>query len=228
MSAFGGSSNGASRKKSQAKETQREVRRTTQRSQREVEREIQALNRQEKQLIDQVRAASKKSNEKEARLYAKQLVNLRATRQRLTGIKSTISTVGAQASTMASTAVAMEAMGNTAQLMGKVNAQVAQLTTPAQLRSFQAEMERMNIREEMLDESLADAFEDDELNEEADGIVEQTLAEIGIALDGQMLDAPTAAPVGTGVRQQREEAATADTGRTIADLEADLARLEAS
>ena len=57
----------------------------------------------------------------------------------------------------------------------------------------------MALKEEMLDDMLADAFDADNemMEEEADQVTGQVLAELGLELDGKMVDlvTPSAVPV---------------------------------
>jgi len=50
---------------------------------------------------------------------------------------------------MASQASAMQAMGQTASMMGKVNAAVSPRATQETMAAFQKEMERMNVNSEV-------------------------------------------------------------------------------
>ena len=64
-----------------------------------------------------------------------------------------------------------------------------------QMREFQKQSEIMNMSEETMDEALIDVFDGEGDEEaEADGVVSQVLAEIGLDLDGKLADAPTNAP----------------------------------
>jgi hypothetical protein len=60
------------------------------------------------------------------------------------------------------------------------------------MADFQRENERMNVKEEMMDDVLMDAFDTEGVEEEADNVTNQVLAELGIELDNQMvgLNAP--------------------------------------
>ena len=90
------------------------------------------------------------------------------------------------------------------------------------MADLQRQMEVAGMKEEMMDDALADAFDDDEMEDEADDIVARTLAEIGIDLDSKMADAPTAAPVGGAAE---EAPASAEQTAEISDLERRLADL---
>ena len=52
------------------------------------------------------------------------------------------------------------------------------------------------LKEEMMNDALAEAFDESDVEEEADLVTNQVLAELGVELDTQMvgLDAPSKAP----------------------------------
>ena len=58
------------------------------------------------------------------------------------------------------------------------------------------ENERLQVKEEMMNDALADAFDNDEMEEEADNVTNQVLAELGVELDSKFgeLNAPMAKP----------------------------------
>lgn len=204
----------------------REAKRETRRGQRDIEREIAALERQEKQLVTEIKNTAKRGNPKATRILAKQLVQLRNQRDKLIGVKASVGAVGMQASAMAANVGAMHAVASATKAIGAVNATMDAQGTMQAMQQFQRQMEIMNVKEEMLDETLSDAFDNEEVEEEADGIVEQTLAEIGVALDSTMADAPTR-PVASGAAAAEPAAspAQANDDARLADLEAQLARL---
>ena len=84
----------------------------------------------------------------------------------------------------------------------------------------------MNLNTEQLDEFLGDAFDDDEVEAEADEIVQETLLGIGIDLAAAMADAPTSKPASA------HQLATGNTdtaeSKAAADMEARFAALTAS
>lgn len=227
------------KKKSEARQLGREVKRTTQRSQRDVKREIQGLERQEKTLIQEIRNAARTGNKKLTSTYAKQLIQVRNSKERLSGVSMHLGSVGTQAQLMATNAAAMEAVGNTAAAVQQVNASLNPATTAAMMRNFEKEMTKMELNMEQLDEFLEDAFDGDDVEEEADDIVAETLAGIGIDLHAAMTDAPVgapsigaasvgqdAAPVAPGAAAEAEDAEASN--YRVDDLEARLASLGAA
>jgi division protein CdvB (Snf7/Vps24/ESCRT-III family) len=82
------------------------------------------------------------------------------------------------------------------------------------MQQFQMENERLAVKEEMMNDALMDAFDNEELEEEADQLTAQVLAELGVELDSQLvgLDAPLSKPEGelTTEEQQALEDALPD------------------
>eukprot|EP00619_Florenciella_sp_RCC1007_P011160 CAMPEP_0205906176 /NCGR_PEP_ID=MMETSP1325-20131115/1791_1 /ASSEMBLY_ACC=CAM_ASM_000708 /TAXON_ID=236786 /ORGANISM="Florenciella sp., Strain RCC1007" /LENGTH=224 /DNA_ID=CAMNT_0053272169 /DNA_START=205 /DNA_END=879 /DNA_ORIENTATION=- len=208
------------------RELGRSVKRTTQKSQRDIEREIAGLDRQEKQLVAEIKVAAKKNQEKTVRILAKQVVQLRNQREKMIGMKAHVGAVGMQASTMAATAGAVNAVGAASKAIGAVNAQMDAAGMSKAMMDFQRQIEVMGVKEEMMDEALADAFDDDEIEDEADGIVAKTLAEIGVDLDASMADAPTTQLPSSAAAEEEKAPAQADAeAAELASLEARLAAL---
>ncbi len=70
------------------------------------------------------------------------------------------------------------------------------------------------MREELIDDTLIDAFDADQ-EEEENAILDQVLAEVGLEATGGMIDAPQSKPV----TEQRESASTEE--EKLADQRAD-------
>mmetsp|Transcript_25503 Transcript_25503/g.33203 ORF Transcript_25503/g.33203 Transcript_25503/m.33203 type:complete len:210 (+) Transcript_25503:70-699(+) len=206
---------------STSKQLARDVKKTTRGAERDIQRECQALDRQEKQLILDIKKAAKSGDKKGTNMYAKQLAQLRNTRTRLMGMSSHVKAAGMQATTLASNAAAMSAISKTTQVMANVNSATNNVETAKMLANFQKESTKMDLNMESLDEFLEDAFEDSDVEEEADEIVSATLAGIGIDLGAMMADAPTRAPP----TQVQIEQPIAEENNEAADLEARFAAL---
>ena len=72
---------------------------------------------------------------------------------------------------------------------------------------FEQESEIMDMKGEMMDDTMEDALGEDDEEEESDAIVNQVLDEIGISLDGELVQAPTG-KLGSssgGVKEKQEE-----------------------
>jgi len=93
------------------------------------------------------------------------------------------------------------AMKGVGESMAAANKAIDMKSMNKQLMEFQKANMTMDIQEEMMDDALCDAFDADGVEEEADEITNQVLAELGLELDGTMTDAPTAV-LPTEVRQE--------------------------
>ena len=91
------------------------------------------------------------------KILAKQVVQLRNQREKMIGMKAHVGAVGMQASTMAATAGAVQAVGAASKAIGAVNAQMDAAGMSKAMMDFQRQIEVMGVKEEMMDEALADA-----------------------------------------------------------------------
>ncbi len=170
-------------------------------SQREMDRELRELDRQEKQVTAELKQRAKTvSNSKDPALaaLAKQLVQVRKQKEKMLTAKAHIGAVGMHATSMASQVAAAQAIGSVTGAMAVANNAMDVKATTKILQEFQKENERLEVKQEMMDEALIDVFDNDEVEEEAENLTNQVLAELGVELDAQMvgLSAPVAKPQG--------------------------------
>jgi hypothetical protein len=88
-------------KKTTPKEEARKVKRDLGREQRGMDRERGQLDREEKKIIADIRAAAKRGNQGETRILAKQLVQLRAGKDRLLSTKAQLGAIKTKTTLMA-------------------------------------------------------------------------------------------------------------------------------
>lgn len=101
----------------QARSNERQIRQV----QRDIGRDRRDLEREEKRLIDLIRAKAKTGNKDACAPYAKQLVNVRKQLAQLTGMDSKMSSLNAQQKLAASTTSMGTAMATSAKIMGDMN-----------------------------------------------------------------------------------------------------------
>ncbi|OQR84767.1 SNF7 family protein [Achlya hypogyna] len=171
------------------REQAREAKREIAHGQRDLEREKAALERQEKTLVLDIKRAAKDGNAAGTKILAKQLVQVRQQKDKLSVMKANLGGIAMQASTMAAQHVVMATMEKTTKTMVAANKQMDMGRIQKTLMEFEKQSEMMNMKEEMLDDTLIDAFEDDD--EEENLVVDQVLAEIGLDLHTQLGEAPT-------------------------------------
>lgn len=123
--------------------------------------------------------------------------------------------MGMHATVTASQIAAVSAIGSVTESMKTANAQMDMKQTTKIMTDFARENEKLAVKEEMMDDVLMDAFDSEGVEEEADQVTQQVLAELGVELDSQMvgLSAPNTKP------QAEEEEAIDD---VLPDLKARL------
>mmetsp|Transcript_18841 Transcript_18841/g.46770 ORF Transcript_18841/g.46770 Transcript_18841/m.46770 type:complete len:224 (-) Transcript_18841:160-831(-) len=179
-----------------AKEAKRETRREVRGAQRGMDREMRELDRQEKQITQELKQRAKLTNNgKDPALaaLAKQLVQTRKQREKIMTAKAQIGAVGMNATAMATQVSAAAAIGSVSDAMKTTNKAMNVKDTMKILQEFQKENERMEVKQELMDDALMDAFDNEEVEEEAELVTNQVLAELGVEMDSKMvgLNAPS-------------------------------------
>ncbi|CAB9522726.1 Charged multivesicular body protein [Seminavis robusta] len=197
--------------KEAAKEAKREARKEVRQNQRDLDREIRELDRQEQQIKNELKQRAKKvssQNDPTLKVLAKQLVQLRQQRDKLFTARSQVGAMGMHATTMASQVAAVSAIGTVTDTLKVANAQMDMKETMKVMSQFQHENEKMAAKEELMDDVLADAFDTEEVEEEAEALTNQVLAELGVEMDAKLvgLDAPQSKPVGEQLSQEEQNA----------------------
>lgn len=118
---------------------------------------------------------------------AKQLVNIRTQRAKLVEARAHIGAVGMHASSMASQVAAASAIGSVSNAMSVANAAIDTKETMKIMAEFTRQNETLQVKEEMMNDALIDAFDNDELDEQAEEVTSKVLAELGVELDDQLM-----------------------------------------
>jgi division protein CdvB (Snf7/Vps24/ESCRT-III family) len=168
------------------KEQTRENRRQINGNVRGLDREVDNLKRQEKLVQADIKKALKKGDEKTAKILAKQIVQMRKQQERLSSTKGNMQALSHKQTAMSATATVTQAMGTSANIMGKMNAQMDMQKMTSTMREFQKQNEMASMKEDMIDDVIDGMFDDD-LDDEVDDAVGQILDDIGIDL-GNKLD----------------------------------------
>jgi division protein CdvB (Snf7/Vps24/ESCRT-III family) len=192
-----------------------------------MDREVRELDRQEKQVVLELKQRAKtvnSSNDPTLKALAKQLVQIRTQRNKMIAAKAQLGAMGMHATVMASQIGATAALSSVTESMKTANKVMDVKATTKIMSEFQRENERMNMKGDMMDDMLANAFDnDEEMEEEAENVTNQVLAELGVELDSQLvgLNAPSKLPsTTTGDQLSKEEQDALDD--LIPDLKARL------
>jgi hypothetical protein len=187
-----------------------------------LDREIRDLERQEKQTILELKQRAKtcsgKANDPALTALAKQLVQVRAQRTKLTSTKAQLSALGMSAQVQASQVAAVSALGSVTDALKSANNAMDLKATTKIMASLQKESMTAQMKQDMMEDALADAFDTDAMEEEADQLTAQVLAELGVEMDSQMVGLNV--PSGSMTAQQQEEQQLLDD--VLPDLKARL------
>ncbi|TRX91193.1 hypothetical protein FHL15_007981 [Xylaria flabelliformis] len=182
---------------------------------REIDQQKVKLERQEKQLVSQIKQSAQKGQMGAAKIQAKDLVRTRRSGQRqflvLTsfiglvnlrlslsyryiekfyGLKSNLQKISLRLQTHRTNEQMMQAMKGATMALGSMN---RTMNLPALQRiamEFERENDIMEQRQEMMDDAIDDAM-DVGVEEEGDEVVEQVLEEIGVDLNQAFGETPT-------------------------------------
>ncbi|XP_046667957.1 charged multivesicular body protein 2b [Homalodisca vitripennis] len=180
-------------KKPTVKEQQRENDKALRKAGREIERDRRELEREEKKLEMEIKKLAAQGNHDGCKMLAKQLIQMRKQRNRTYAANSKIQSIGAQNKAMGANVALAGAMSTTAKTMKNMNNIMKPEEVAANMREFSQANMKMDMTEEMINETLDDMLNESGDEEESDLIVNQVLDEIGIEISGKMAKAPSAA-----------------------------------
>lgn len=201
-------------KKPDAKEVLRQETRNMKRNEREIERERLALQRQEQKLIAEIKKAARDGQTGATKTLAKQLVRTREAMGRMGAMKGQVQSAANQMKLNQTQANVVQSLAGASKAMAKQNETIDPAQLAKIMNEFQRENEKIQVKEEMMDEALDDLFSDDVLEEEADAVTQQVLDEIGVEVAGKM---EAARPSRGGMQKQAAKAEEEE------DFEDDLA-----
>jgi charged multivesicular body protein 2B len=171
-------------KKEDPKETQRANDRQLRRTNRDLSHDQKQLERREKELEIEIKKLASKGQIGPCKVLAKQLVQIREQKTKNIAMGARITSVGHQAKTMGSMGTMAHAMGTTANTMKIIDKQMPLEKFAAQMRDFQQTNDRMDMKSEVISDTLDSMLDVDEGEEEA--VIDQVLDEIGIEIRGKV------------------------------------------
>ncbi|KAG0094398.1 hypothetical protein BGZ93_007257 [Podila epicladia] len=165
--------------------------RTLKKAQREIGRELMKLENQERKVIVDIKRAAKAGQMSSCRIMAKDLIRTRRHFQKLYQMKTQLQGVGLRIQTMG----AMSKNMNWPQLQQTI-------------MEFEKESAILDMKEEIMSDTIDEAVGEEGDEEEEDAIVDQVLGEIGIDILGPLLAVPRTA-IKSPLEQSRERIAVA-------------------
>ncbi|KAF9689962.1 hypothetical protein SADUNF_Sadunf01G0146600 [Salix dunnii] len=130
--------------------------------------------------------------------------------------------------TLKSTQAMGEAMKGVTKAMGQMNRQMNLPSLQKIMQEFERQNEKMEMTSEVMGDAIDDALEGDEEEEETEDLVNQVLDEIGIGINNELVNAPSAAvsvPATKNKVAQAESTGTHEDGGIDDDLQARLDNL---
>ncbi|XP_075161924.1 charged multivesicular body protein 2b [Haematobia irritans] len=203
-------------KKPTVKEQQRENDRNLRKATRDIERERRKLEEEEKKLEQEIKKNAAQGNKDACRILAKQLIEIRKQKARTYAANSKITSIGYQNKNMGANIALTNAMSSTAETMSNMNKIMKPEAIAANVRNFQQANMKMEMTDEMINDTLDDMLTESGDEEESNAIVNQVLDEIGIEISGKMSTIPS-----TGMGELEDQ-------RTDKDIAAQLAKLRST
>jgi len=156
------------------------------------------IKRDEVKISREITKLAKAGNTSQARLLAKSVVGSRKQCERLMNQKAQLAGVEMQVASMASMAAVSGAFEKSTSVMKAMGKLVKAPEMAATMRTMQAEMMKMGIIEEVVDDAM-EALDDDDLEEAADEEIAMVLADLtkdirGVVLPSRAAPAAEAAP----------------------------------
>lgn len=209
----------------------RKNQRALNRAMRDLDRERMRMEQQEKKIIADIKKLAKDGHQMEAvKIMAKDLVRTRRYVKKFMLMKANIQAVSLKIQTLKSQNTMAQAMKGVTKAMQSMNKQLNLPQIQKILQEFEKQSEIMDMKEEIMNDAIDDAMEDEGDEEESDAIVSQVLDELGLQLTDQLSGLPQASGSLSVTGSKQPVAAAAGAGAddgNLADADADLqARLE--
>eukprot|EP00746_Dinoflagellata_sp_MGD_P165513 gnl/MRDRNA2_/MRDRNA2_94828_c0_seq1.p1 gnl/MRDRNA2_/MRDRNA2_94828_c0~~gnl/MRDRNA2_/MRDRNA2_94828_c0_seq1.p1 ORF type:complete len:214 (-),score=63.96 gnl/MRDRNA2_/MRDRNA2_94828_c0_seq1:481-1122(-) len=171
----------------------RENKRSINRAIRELDRERNQLENQEKKLVNDIKAAAKKSQMSSVKIMAKDLVRTRKYQQKFLQSKSQLQGIGLRLQILKSQEALQRSMKEVTSAMKGINARMDPQAMTQIMQEFAAASDQMNLQQDLMEQAIDDSMEEGDDAEEEERIVGQVLEEIGVDVTGLMEGAPTEA-----------------------------------
>eukprot|EP01098_Paradermamoeba_levis_P015215 TRINITY_DN7599_c0_g1_i1.p1 TRINITY_DN7599_c0_g1~~TRINITY_DN7599_c0_g1_i1.p1 ORF type:complete len:256 (-),score=101.66 TRINITY_DN7599_c0_g1_i1:197-907(-) len=193
----------------------RENQRALRKAIRELEREKVSLQNEEKKIIIEIKKLAKQGQTEAAKIMARDLVRTRNYVKKFTRMKTQLTAVSMKMQTLQSTQAMANAMKGATRAMVMMNKQLNMPQIQKIVMEFEKQSEMMDMKEEMMSDTIDDVMEGEGDEEETDAIVSQVLDEIGINLNSEFVSAPTELETAKGKKE-----ANTEKGHTLAPVSA--------
>lgn len=187
---------------------------------RDLDKERMKLERQEKQIINDIKKMAKQGEMAAVKVMAKDLVRTRRYVKKFIMMKANIQAVSLKITTLKSQGAMANAMKGVTKAMGAMNKQINMPQMQKIMMEFEKEADMMDMKEDMMNDVMDDVMGAEEDEEESDMLVNQVLDELGLSLGEEL----GAVPLATGSVGPGKEKASAKNSEDD-DLQARLDNL---
>ncbi|KAG0006834.1 Charged multivesicular body protein 2A [Modicella reniformis] len=190
-------------------------------AQRELDRERMKLEQQERKIIQDIKKTAKAGQMNAAKVMAKDLVRTRRYIQKFYQMKTQLQAVSLRIQGLRSNQQMAEAMQGATNAMGAMNRNMNLPQIQRIMMEFEKESEIMDMKEEMMSDTIDEAMEEEEDEEEEEAIVNQVLDEIGINVSDSLASTPGTAiqtPGSVGRERIAQAEGTSDDDALLARL----------
>jgi len=154
-----------------------------------LDRELARLEAEEQKVLREIKDLARKGDTKSAKIMAKNVVAIRATKSRLIGVKGHTRAMESKMVQMKCNAALTGVVAKQLKVMQQVNAAMS----PQEVARQAALLQRESAKQELIDECMNDMFEgmdEDDMELEADMEVNKVLDELAIDVGGQLPSVP--------------------------------------
>ncbi|KAM7026407.1 LOW QUALITY PROTEIN: charged multivesicular body protein 2a [Acridotheres tristis] len=159
----------------------------------ELDRERQKLEAQEKKIIVDIKKMAKQGQMDAVRVMAKDLVRTRRYIRKSSPMRANVQGVALRVQTLKSNSAMAGAMRGVTRAMATMNRQLKLPQIQRILLEFQKQSELMDMKEELMNDAIDDASDEDD-EDESDAVVSQVLDELGLNLTDELATVLTCAP----------------------------------
>ncbi|KAJ3153646.1 hypothetical protein HDU86_005144 [Geranomyces michiganensis] len=194
-----------------AKDQIRSTTRSVRTAQRELDKSTAQLDRQEKQLISEIKKAAKEGRTADARVLAKHVAGIRARRAKNGSVGASLGGLTVRAHTNAAAMGTVSAMKTATSIMAASNSpqKLAELQKTA--REYTEQQMIADLKDEMLEDSMED-FAGESDSEDVDDIVGAVFDEVGL----RATESATPVPPGTPGSAEKTRATPASSSKDSA------------
>lgn len=172
----------------------RENDRTVMRAQRDMERERVRLEAEERRIMAEIKSLGRKGRMAEARMLAKNLVQVRNAKARTYQAGVQMSAIGNQAKMAQADSNMMGVLSSATGVMQNANGLMNPEKQMAIGQQFDMESEKYKLNQEMTDEVLDSVLGGDEIDADTDNVLNSVLDEIGLEVSASGNETPAIRP----------------------------------